>query len=187
MIYIGLLSQNRGIFEIIKSIVIIKEKLPSVKMVFVGWFNDINFKNEVESYIALHNLSEYIEFEGKVPHELIPQYLNFADLGLVLLQPTSERYKKSEPTKLFEYMACGIPALVNDFVGVRNIINKEKCGVLIDPTNVKQIAEKTIDLLTDDKKRKTLGECGKRAFEERYNWELLEKKLLFIYAKLDEK
>lgn len=51
-----------------------------------------------------------VKFLGSKPYAEIPAYLQHADVGLLLLRPTSANMGRS-PMKLYEYLASGIPVV----------------------------------------------------------------------------
>lgn len=78
-------------------------------------------------------------------------------------------------------MACSIPVIASNFQQMSKIIEKERCGILVDPTNPKEIAEAIIYLLDHRTEAKKMGRNGRKAIETRYNWEKIEHKLLNVY------
>lgn len=102
--------------------------------------------------------------------------------GLVTLHPTPACLG-SFPVKKFEYMAAGLPVIASNFPLWREIEGNE-CGVCVDPFDPVAIAA-AIDRLVDDSDlARRMGENGRRAVHERYNWGVEEKKLLALYGKL---
>jgi len=66
-----------------------------------------------------------------VEHALIPRYLSTAKAGLAFYKPGYSR-KACCPTKLGEYLACGIPVIINSGIGDSDkIIEEEGIGVVI--------------------------------------------------------
>ena len=115
----------------------------------------------------------------------VKELLNSARAGLVLLHPRIN-YVDALPIKLFEYMAVGIPVIASDFPLWRTIVDGANCGILVDPMKPEQIA-KAIDWLLDNpREARKMGERGRRAVLERYNWSLEEKKLIELYDKLNK-
>jgi glycosyltransferase involved in cell wall biosynthesis len=68
----------------------------------------------------------------RVPTEKVPKYLASADVGLSFVKATFATQSRS-PTKIAEYLACGIPLIANSGVGdVDNLIRTNKVGVLVE-------------------------------------------------------
>lgn len=71
-------------------------------------------------------------FIGKVPPEDIPAYLAAGDLAISFIKACYSK-QSSSPTKIAEYLACGLPIIANRGVGdIDQLIEYNKLGVLID-------------------------------------------------------
>ncbi|MGB4503417.1 MAG: glycosyltransferase family 4 protein [Syntrophaceticus sp.] len=101
-------------------------------------------------------------------------------IGLALLKPIPNYYE-SYPTKLFEYMALGLPVIISDFPLYRSIVEQEKCGLCVNPESPAEIAEAVQWLLDNPGEAETMGKRGRNATIEKYNWEREQGKLLDFY------
>ncbi len=182
-VYIGGVSLDRGSLNIIKASKIIKEHISDIKILFVGEFSED--KNEgVLNYVRSNNLSQNIFFIPPVYYTEIPKYLNSAKIGLMLYQPLDIYFKCVYPIKMFEYMLFALPIVSSNFPGMSQTINKEKCGIAVDPVSPSDIANAIIYLIEHPEEAKKMGENGRKAVEEKYNWEIMEKRLLMVYKNL---
>jgi glycosyltransferase involved in cell wall biosynthesis len=103
--------------------------------------------------------------------------------GLVVYHPI-RNHIESQPNKLFEYMAAGLPVVAADFPHWREIIDQEGCGVLFDPLDPEDIG-RALGFLTDDPvAAQNLGEKGRQAVADRYNWSVEADRLLSLYSRL---
>lgn len=100
--------------------------------------------------------------------------------GLALFPPT-KHYLRKEPTKIFEYMAFGIPVLCSSFPVWKELVEGNECGLTVDPLNPEEIAYAIEYLLAHHEETHQMGENGRRAVLEKYNWESEGKKLLALY------
>ncbi len=82
-------------------------------------------------------------------------------------------------------MACAKPVVVSNFPEVRKVVVEEDCGILVDPTSVDEIADAIIYLLEHPGEARKMGENGRRAVKEKYNWEKMERRLLEVYEGLE--
>jgi glycosyltransferase involved in cell wall biosynthesis len=104
-------------------------------------------------------------------------------VGLVVLHP-HPAYLTSHPTKLFEYMAAGIPVVASDFPLWRSIVENSDCGLLVDPFDPAAIAAAIERLITNPDEARRMGMRGRSAVERHFNWEMEEQSLLSFYASL---
>lgn len=182
LIYVGQLSRPRGIFMLVETMRLLK-KYEDVELFLLGRFDSESTKNEVQSLVADADLSGRFHFLGQIPYPELQSYLLRATVGLVPLQPVSQ-YSKVIPTKMFEYMACGLPIVASDMPLVRHFIGDLNCGILVEPTDPQAHAEAICYLLDHPDKAQRMGENGQRAMEEKYNWESEGRKLLRLYEEL---
>lgn len=96
-------------------------------------------------------------------------------------------YLDSLPVKMFEYMSAGIPVIASNFPLWKEIIEKNQCGVCVDPLNPLEIAKAIEYVLKNDEIAKKYGKNGRMLIENKYNWEKEEKKLINIYERLLKK
>ncbi|MFA9192788.1 glycosyltransferase [Flavobacterium sp. FBOR7N2.3] len=86
--------------------------------------------------------------------------------------------------KLFEYMKAGLPVICTDFILWKEVVEKNNCGICVNPRNINEIAE-AIKYLTDNPDiAKQMGENGRNIVLEKYNWQYEEKKLIDVYRSL---
>ena len=132
---------------------------------------------------AKENSNEYVSYVGNLDRAGVNALYSDSKVGLVLLYPT-DNYIDSLPIKMFEYMAAGLPFVASDFDLWKSITDECGSGICVDPLDIEQISEACICLLNDPEKSKDMGEKGRRAIEEKYNWSIEEKKLEACYANL---
>jgi len=94
-----------------------------------------------------------------VPSAAVPSYLAAADAGLAFIKRCISKMASS-PTKNGEYLACGLPLIINAGVGDSDaLINDWKAGVLIENFTEEEYAEaaRGVEAMTaaDDVRLKT--------------------------------
>lgn len=177
ILYTGGFGISRGALKLVEAMQKVVKKQPNTKLVFLGNINRDDYERIKQKYSF-----DCIEVIGTVPYEKVADYINTADVCVELLQPIP-RFVRVVATKIFEYMACGKPIVTSDFPEIRKVIEDAKCGILVDPTNASEIADAIIYLLEHPEEGGKMEENGRKAFEERYNWEKMEERLLKIWEK----
>lgn len=176
MCYVGSISRIRGIKEIIEAMNCVEKRL---RLNICGLFDDKNFYKECNESEGWKFVNELGYLDRKNVYEVM--YRSIA--GLVTLYP-QPNYLDALPVKMFEYMAAGIPVIASDIPLWKEIIESNECGICVDPMDPILIA-KAINKLSDNPDiANKMGENGKRAVYEKYNWENEVKKLIKIYADL---
>src|SRR5699024_5675642 len=125
-----------------------------------------------------------IKYKGEISRLEVMKLLNTSLAGLVLFLP-EPNHINSQPNKMFEYMSSGLCVIASDFPLWKEIIEGHNCGICVDPTNVDSIAVAIQWVLDNPDKASEMGENGRKAVEEKYNWETESKKLIELYNKLE--
>ena len=168
LFYCGLLTENRGAFAVLECIRQVREKHPEIKALLLGRIDPPALRTKMLKYITEHNLEETVELIRQVPYERVSGYYRRSRIGMILWKPLKNLQIKM-PIKLFEYMAFGLPVIGSDFGHIREYINKDGCGITVDPENAEEVAEAVDILLTDEKTYQSMSQKGVAA-TLKYNW-----------------
>jgi glycosyltransferase involved in cell wall biosynthesis len=177
VLYIGLISENRGIRELLDAMRLLPPSM-NARLMIGGNFELPEFELKLKQHPGWP-LAEYHPWQGR---EGVLQLLAKARVGAVVLQP-SENFLESQPLKLFEYMAAGLPVIASHFPLWRQLIGESGCGILVDPQNTSQIADAIRKLLEDPAAAEEMGRRGREAVLTKYNWNIEAGKLLQLYRR----
>ena len=174
----GKIIEERGTDQIISAV----KDIEDVQLIIKGFCNEEKYKNKLLTLIKdMKNVD--IDLNGVPYAEIIQNTLN-ADLTLALYDPSVPNNRYASPNKLFESMASEIPIIVNENTPMADIVKKEKCGIII-PFKNKKALKKAISLIKNDGiLRKKLGYNGRKAYENKYNWTIMEKRLMNVYDQI---
>ena len=101
-----------------------------------------------------------VKFMGAVPRDVLLSHLRRATVALA-----PSRYE-NQPFAVLEALACGTPLIVSDIPAHREIIRNDAEGVTFTGENAIQLAQKTIELLTNPARRAALGESQRKRSED---------------------
>ena len=178
LVYVGGISKLRGVFEMIRALECLTH-IDGLRLDLIGRFEPSALEIELQALPR----SRRVRFLGWLPWAEAWQFVQGAVGGLVLFHP-APNHGKSLPNKLFEYMAAGLPVVASNFPLWKEIVEGNNCGLCVDPLEPKEIAKAIEYLLTHPEEARRMGENGRRAVEEKYNWAVEEEKLLALYAGL---
>lgn len=108
--------------------------------------------------ITPKELLKNIIFES-VSHEKVPEYLNAADIGFVLIQPM-DSMKAVSAIKLGEYLLMGLPVIASKGIGDSEAILKESDSCHLYNHSVENRVDKAIQFL------KTVNDFDKQQIRE---------------------
>lgn len=174
-VYIGSITQVRGIHEMLKAIALARQSV-DITLLLAGRFHPEALKSSVEgqtgvNYIGWVGLKELVE-------------INFrSKIGIIVPHPV-ERYRTNLPVKVFEYMAAGMPVILSETSEAAQYVRECEGGILVDPLDPAQIAQAIVELCQQEEKAQAMGQRGQQLIFEKYNWEQESQKLLAVYARL---
>lgn len=168
--YIGSINQIRGLIEMIQA-----SKKAQVNLHLAG---PISEKDQL--LIQSH---ENIFYKGKLTRGDLKIFLQNSFCGLVLFHPI-KNHIEAQPNKLFEYMSAGLPVICSDFPLWKALIEDNQFGFCVDPFDTDQIAEKMIYFIQNPTESIRMGDLGRKAIVEKYNWENEKLFLIQLYQKI---
>ncbi len=119
-------------------------------------------------------LEKNVIFLGKVDHSIMQKYINACD---VFSLPS---YFDTTPNVLLEAMACGIPSVVSDIDGVREVIvGGSALAAKVGDSH--DVAEKIVSLLTNSELAKRVSESARKKIEDTYSWDQVIKNYIDLY------
>jgi glycosyltransferase involved in cell wall biosynthesis len=178
MVYAGGISPARGAAQMVIATNLADLK-PDWRMILLGPLaagTDIARLSKLPGW-------DRVDFRGRVEPPIAREIIARSKVGLVLFQPTPA-HVNAMPTKLFEYMAAGVPVIASDFPLWRSIVERVECGLLVDPTNPAAIADAMTALAQDPVRSAAMGERGRGAVMSGLNWSGEQAKIHSIYRRL---
>jgi glycosyltransferase involved in cell wall biosynthesis len=172
LFYAGTLNRNRPLDKVVRAVVAID----GVRLTVAGYGESVK---EIESWAAA--IPEKIQFIGKISYPEVLACTIIADLLFSFYNPDIPLVKYASSNKLFEAMMCRKPILVGDGTSMAQIVTRENCGLVVDCNSIDKIRDAIVRLKEDPGLCRHLGENGRKAYEQRYSWEIMQKKLLDLY------
>lgn len=174
--YVGGLTGARGASQMVDAIDAIDGR---ARLLLAGSMESEPLRRQLEVMPGW----DKVDFQGWLYRGEITAMLGRVRAGLVVLHPI-RNYAESWPIKLFEYMAAGLPVIASDFPLWRSIVEEAGCGLLVDPLDPGAIAGAMQWILDHPEESRAMGERGRRAVAEKYNWENEAETLVGLYRKL---
>ena len=167
ILFVGRLVRHKGVEYLIESAKYLEGE---VKYVIVG-------KGDFEDFYKRRakelKVEEKVIFVGNVPYDQLPNYYAACDIFIL---PSVARPEAFGIVAL-EAMASAKPVIISDIPGVRELITQGQEGLLAEPMNPRDIAEKIQMLIDDESLRKQMGIKGRKKTEECFKMSKIAKQI----------
>ena len=174
--YTGGLSEAQGVREVVATAAALGPDMPAV---LAGSFDDDSLAAQLRATPAWRSVC----YLGRLPQPEVMAAIRSARSGVALNRKVSN-YFDAYSTKMFEYMACGIPVVCSDFPHWVEVIDDADCGIAVDPRDPAAVAAAIHKVTADPDEARRLGGNGRRAVLERYNWDQEFTKLDALYRRI---
>jgi len=129
-----------------------------------------------------------VQFFGKLSKdEVIRKVYNHSDIGVALYHYSplcNGKVGNMSNNKLFEYLLMGMPVICTDFDLWKEVVEKNKCGICVNPNDVNAIAEAITYIQEHPEEAYQMGLNGQKAALTKYNWDSQERILLSVYENI---
>ena len=180
VLYLGGMERNRGAALALEAFAAVVAAMPAARLLFVGHFMPPALEAEMRADAARRGIAHAVEFTGRVPFARIGDSLARARVGWVTWQPVAKNCKNI-PTKLFEYMAYGLPVVSSDLPSTRPYVRPGENGLLATAGDPAAHAAALLALLGDPAAAARLGAAGRQRVAAEWNWAAMEPRLLALY------
>lgn len=167
VLYLGLLCEDKGVLELVKTARQLREWGCDMEFVMVGAWESDSFETEFQAAASQAGVSEMFRLLGVQKGE--SKWQVYADADAFI-------FPSHHPTETFglvliEAMAFGLPVITNRWRGIPHVVGRDKGAILCEPKNSLQYAEAVRDLLNDPERRTLLGQLSKHRYQERFTRE----------------
>ena len=158
LIYIGSIGTWYMLDEMLDFFSVLKQNSPDSKFLIFTQSEKRSITRKVKE-LGLENSIDV----SYISHGSIPGAIAGADIGISFIKPVSSK-RASSPTKIGEYLACGLPVITNSGVGdVEEMVNSERVGVVIRKFTQDEYSEKIKDVMELLREDSISDRCRKAA------------------------
>ena len=157
---VGALSRRKGHQVLLEAFAQVQPALPGARLTLVG---DGPERDALERRATELGIAEAVEFAGAVAHDRVGDLYARAD---VFCLPS---FAEGVPTVLMEAMAMELPVVATRIMGIPELVEHERSGLLVSPARPDELADALRRVLTDRELAERLGREGRREVLARYN------------------
>ena len=174
VLYYGWLGEERGVKLLIEAV----QGLEKVTLSLAG-------RGELEGMVrgaAARNPS--IKFLGWLNVKDLERAISEADLIPSLYEPRTKNALLATPGKLLTAMSLSVPSLVPKGTYQAEIVEKYRCGMVVDWSDVEDVRRAVTRLATDTGFYNGLAGSSYAAFQSTFSWEVMRNRLVGMYSRL---
>lgn len=176
-VFVGRIVGDKGINELVEAFVKLHDKHKNTRLVLVG-----KYEHELDPVSdktrKLIDTNDGIDACGpKYGDDLLQMYVN-ADC---FVMPS---YREGFPNTVLEAGAMGLPSIVTDINGSREIIENEKNGLIVPSKNANALYDAMERMLTDDKAREIMKSNARQIIESRFEKNFVQKCQIEFYKRI---
>lgn len=178
--YLGHIHQTRGSLTMVEVLRRLRQEGIEAELLLIG---RVPPEHKLALLERAKEAGTKVEFAGHLAPLDAWTRVASCQVGMAVLSP-EPNYITSYPTKMFEYMALGLPVVVSNFPLYREVIDQHACGYAVDPLDTDAVTAAVRDVLVDKEKAIELGRRGQRAVAGHYSWESEQTALTDLYTYL---
>jgi glycosyltransferase involved in cell wall biosynthesis len=174
--FVGRLVVEKGVLDLLQAARLVLQEIPSAKFLIVGRTDDEKSDSLTTEVAETWGVSDACIFTGW--RDDLPELYALMD---VFALPS---HREGFPRTPMEASAMGVPCVVTDIRGCREVVEHGRNGLLVPLRDIRALADALIELMTDKAKARRMGEEGRRMARERFDEQLVFEKVKAEYARL---
>jgi len=174
ILFAGLLTENKGIFDLIAIVPELVNRVPSIKILLAGT-GDVK---KIRLLLRNSDIEGPVQLLGWVQPEKLIELYHQAHLFVL------PSYYEGLPMVILEAMACGLPIVSTKVGGVPELIEEGVNGVLINPGDRKALLDALSCLLADPVRRDEMAKKNIQKIKEQYDIPIYVEKLKSLYREI---
>lgn len=175
LLYHGRVDQRKGVFDFIKAGKILLDKGHNIRLLVSGIGPDL------DASVVLANklqMSSHVEFMGVASYDDAPQVYHQGD---IFVSPT---YAEGFSNTILEAMACGLPIVSTNTVGVVDCLRDRENASLVEAGDIEGQAKALEEILTDSDYRHCIARNAHEEVMNQYSWPVVAQQLEETYLQV---
>jgi len=168
---VGNLVERKGHDMVIRSLPAVCQRVPDATYLIVGTGA---YKERLNELAAELGVRDRIIFAGKVSDDELPDVYAMCD---VFAMPSRARLAAHDVEGFglvyLEAGACAKPVVAGRSGGIEDAVVDGFTGLIVDPSDARDIGQALIRLLTDSELRGRLGQQGRDRVRKEHTWSVL--------------
>lgn len=165
----GRLVEKKGFHYLLDACRILADRGANFECIIGG---SGELEGQLKAQVERLNLAGRVVITGKaLVQEKIIEFMHGGDVYALPCVQAADGDVDGLPQMLMEAMACGLPAVSTRLVGIPDLIQHEKTGLLVEPNDASQLADAILRLMEDRVLAARLAKAGRDCIYEKFDLE----------------
>jgi len=174
---IGSIYRDNGIEEMLAAFRLLLKRRDNIQLFFAGRV----FEAYQEKFMRLiKGMEDNVTVIGAFDSSDMPDLYRRIDISIMIYK-RSLWFHNITPTKFFDSLAFGVPVIVSDMGGLKDIIAQYRCGIVVDERDPQAVADAMENMIKQPEQISLMRTHGLHAVKAQFNWDRMVKNLLAIY------
>lgn len=183
ILVVGQVKARKGFHILAKAMAAVRREIPEAQAVFIGDDRaDPNYVNQIKEDLAAQNLSDAVQWVGKVDDATLRGWYAAADIFALPALNVGDRFEGFGLVYL-EASAARLPVIGTRDNGAEDAIRDGETGLLVPQNDPEALAQVAVKLLRDADLRQRMGQAG-YTFAAQHTWERTARETIALYQRL---
>jgi spore coat protein SA len=182
VLYVGRLTPIKGVHVLIEAFREVFRRNPRARLLIVGSsFFEGAAKTPYERQLVelAAPISDAIVFTGYLPHSTLKYLYSACDVSVV-----PSVWDEPSGLVVLEAMASGTCVVASKVGGIPELIDPERTGVLVAPSDPRALSSAVSGLLDNAERRRSMEIAAREAVVKRYSWERVVSEVESVFGAL---
>ncbi len=175
--FVGRLSSQKGVTDVLAAVRKIKSE--GVHDIHFNIAGDGPQKKQLQKYVRDNQLSDIVSFLGWVQPKDLPSLLKKSDVFIGPSVIDSDGWMEAFGLVFVEAAAAGLPVIATNVGGIKDIVDDNITGFLVDQKSPDQLADKIVVLKNDEKLRIKMSKAAVTK-SDMFSWDTAEVPFLYF-------
>ncbi len=178
LVFTGAHGLANGLDAVLKAALELKRRgVTGIRFVFLG---DGGQREGLMRCSRAEGLDRLITWVEPIPKKELARILPQMDVGMMILKNVPAFYYGTSPNKFFDYIACGLPVLNNYPGWIAELIQGNRCGVVVPPDDPQSFADAVIRLRDAPDDLVAMGRRARQLAESQFSRDALGDQLVAV-------
>jgi glycosyltransferase involved in cell wall biosynthesis len=181
LLHIGRFEEVKGQKYLVEAFGYVREEYPNTTLTIIGYGS---LENDLKRLCKKLNVQDNVKFLNQVKHVDLPNIIYEHD---IYIQPSiiaSDGAEENLSVSTIESQICGLPAIVSNIGGLKEIVIDGETGKLIEEKNSKQLSSAILFYVKNPEHIKIHSLNARKKANDRFNKVAIIKKVKECYEKI---